>query len=153
MTVDTIDLSPVIEQAGGRGQMGEAYKRATEFLSDWHGVFAEGETVILAQSGKCRAIARIAKTGRGHWLSGHDYFTPTSGSGGGPNVWARLAFQSRDDAIRYEAERAFEWFRGIVDTRDSCVSDATKRDAERILGDLRQLVTPTFAGPQQLMLF
>ena len=161
MTTPHIDLTPIITEAGGRGLKGEDFDRAAAFLNDWHGAganehgsFIEADTVLLATIGRCKARVRIVRTGRGHWLAGHDFEAQGfAGSAGGPSIWDSRAFATRDDATRYIADKAADWFGGIARDKSSCVSDQLRRDAERMVAALELVVSPKPAPAMQLSLF
>ena len=155
-----IDLEPIIQEAGGRGLSLDEHDRATAFLNAWHdagangrGYVPAGETVRLADAGRSYAHARIVQTARGHWLAGYDFSNSTGSSSGGPSVWNCAAYERRDEAIRAVAADASKWFAAEIVTRNSCVSETTRREAAKMVERLKVVIDPPTPKMMQLDLF
>jgi len=156
-----IDLEHIIQEAGGRGLNGDDYIRATEFLRAWHGgdtnqsgVFeTEREVIRLATMGRCKAEARLVQTGRGHWLAGYSFDSPTYGGGGPASVWSRVAYETRDEAVKEIAAELADRFQGLVDDISSTVTEPMKRDAAKMVCLLKAVVQPPAPKAMQLSLF
>jgi hypothetical protein len=107
------------------------------------GVFDEQEEVLLARVGKCIASASLAQTPEGIWFAGMDYMTPTQGGGYAPSARDREAYPTRRDAIAAMALDARDRFEGIVSrVTDSCISEATRREAAEMVKALDALIEP-----------
>lgn len=117
--------------------MGDAWREATKKLIDYHGrgsnengVFQEREVVTLAKVGRSEATARLALTAR-CWLFGYDYGNATGARCGGPSVWDRRGYKTREAAILGAAQAARHWFDQQITTTNSCVSDKTAAKRSR----------------------
>jgi hypothetical protein len=155
-----IDLRAIIAEAGGIGLHGTDYDRATASLKAWHGgepndcgVFEEREVIHLAAVGRCKCEARVVKTGRGHWLAGYGYESPTWGGGGPASVWSRVAYETRDEAVRAIAGEMVERFSRLSVDRSSTVSDGVRRDAAKLVELLKAVIQPPAPKALQLDLF
>ncbi|MPR09848.1 hypothetical protein [Microvirga tunisiensis] len=158
--IPSFDLSAIIQQAGGRFVSGDELDQATAFLVDWHqaranpfGVLLDRERIVLATVGGSKAAASLSVNGRGLWLTGYDFQNSIGGSGCEPSVWHGIAYHSRDDALRAKAEHAYRWF-SLKATSTSCsISQACKREAEKMLELLDRVINPPTPQPTQLSLF
>ena len=155
-----IDLNELVAEAGGGGQRGDEHIKATAFLADWHkiatntiGVILDQEDLVMAEVGQSLAMVKLVQTGRGHWLTGYDYRNNIGGACCAPAVSDRIAFQKKDDAIRFHADRARTWFRRQIDSGNSCLSERAKDEARRMINLLARVISPPPRAPTQLNLF
>jgi len=102
--IDFIDLSRFVMPM--RRMSGNRYRRAIQKrrrmfggVTNNSGVFHQAEEIELACFGRCTAIARVAPSAA-MWFAGYEYRLFDSGGGWFPNVAAREAYPTRDDAIR-----------------------------------------------------
>ena len=141
-----IDLTDWIREARPLGRF-----KDTEDLMEKHGggtnkngVFENTETVRLAGSGKSFADGDVVKTPNGVWLYGYDFHSPNQGSSGPANVWSRVGYENREDALAACAEDAIVFFQGVSERVDSCTTDAHRREARQIV----ETLTPKEPPPQ-----
>jgi hypothetical protein len=93
---------------------------------------------------------RLARNGRGQWLTGYSFEHATGGSSGPISVWNREAFESREEAIRNEAGNAIKWFEATITERNSCTSKTTRAEAAKIVEILQKIIKPEL---KQMVLF
>lgn len=154
-----IDLSEAITAAGGRGRSGAGWIAATQKLREFHGagsnesgVFVSAETIALAEEGRTIVKIRVARTGR-CWLFGYDFQNATHGAGGGPSVWDRWGYETRDDAIKAGAEKARAWLQSEVDSLNSCTSTTTRAEARKCIAQIDDTFLRTVPKAVQLDMF
>lgn len=146
--IQFIDLTPIVLEAGP-GQNADGYKKASEFLSRWHAgtesgpAIIEGEEVTVAQVGRCSATVQLALTAKGIWLSGSHYESPLCSYRGGPSIWARKGYRTREDAIRAEAEFCAKAFAGEATSTSSLSTDSLRRACARMADMLVSIAHPT----------
>jgi hypothetical protein len=158
--VPQIDLAGLVDKAGGYGLRGDEYDAATVTLATWHqvetnraGVILDHEEIVMAEVGQSQAKVKVARTGRGHWLTGYDFRNNIGGAGCAPAVWDRIAFNEKDDAIRFYAHSAKTWFQRQIESGNSCLSERARDEAVKMISLLMRVVNPPPPTPKQLSLF
>ncbi len=158
--VPQIDLADLIAKTGGYGLRGDQYDTATVALATWHqvetnraGVIVDHEEILMAEVGQSQAKVKVAQTGRGHWLTGYDFRNNIGGAGCAPGVWDRIAFNEKDDAIRFYANSARTWFQRQIESGNSCLSERARDEAAKMIDLLMRVINPPPPAPMQLSLF
>jgi len=155
ITGDVIDYSPMMVLIRARLGWGHSASDIAEpLLIQWHRVGASylggkgvSEVVTLVDEGRCQASARVVQTGRGEWLTGYSMSHQISAAYSGPCVWARCGYRTRDAAVDSVRQAVEQFFRDTTTSRNSCVSHALERQAQRIADRLRvPLLLPLATG-------
>ena len=134
-----IHMEPVIREAAARESPHGGFADSFAFLARWHGgisdekdTFIEREEVALGKVDSCFASVSLALTKRGQWLTGFSVGTSTDWAGSPVCLVSPYAFDVKEEALDYEADKCREWFADKLGRTGGFYSEHTRSCAAEL---------------------